>query len=292
MEQLIYIWRLLRIKQWVKNFFIFVPLIFSGGLFQRALLSDVATTFIGFCFLASGLYVFNDFLDSKKDRLHPHKSQRPLARKKLPVWLVTLLVLFLLGVGLGVCWMTDLMIFYIGVVYIIIHLIYNLLTKQIVILDVFFVAIGFQVRIWAGSYAALVLPSVWLQLCVFLLALFLGFTKRRYEISTLKDLAAEHRTVLAHYSVYLLDQIIIICSSLTIICYGLYTISSDVAFRLGGHQNMIYSLVFVIYGLFRYLYLVHVRKMGGDPGEMMFQDKPLLISIILWAMYSVLLLYF
>ena len=292
MEQLIYIWRLLRIKQWVKNFFIFVPLIFSGGLFQKALLTDVATTFAGFCFLASGLYVFNDFLDSKKDRLHPDKSQRPLARKKLPVGLVTLLILFLLGVGLGVCWMTDLMIFYIGVVYIIVHLIYNLLTKQIVILDVFFVAIGFQIRIWAGSYAALVLPSVWLQLCVFLLALFLGFTKRRYEISTLKDLAAEHRTVLAHYSVYLLDQIIMICSSLTIICYGLYTISADVAFRLGGHQNMIYSLLFVIYGLFRYLYLVHVRKLGGDPGEMMFQDKALLISIILWAMYSVLLLYF
>ena len=290
-KKLGYLIKLFRIKQWVKNAFIFFPLLFSGNLFQPIPLFKCAVTFVGFCLIASSVYILNDFLDRKKDRLHPKKSDRPLAQNRINPSLVTLLILVTMALGLWVTLTVDPLIMYTAIFYIVVHLVYNFYTKNVVILDVIFVAIGFQVRVWAGSFAAGVMPSVWLQLCVFLLALFLGFTKRRHEIATLKDQAAEHRMVLAHYTTYLLDQIIIICSTLAIVFYGLYTISTD----MGGkeiHHNMIYSIGFVIYGMFRYLYLVHVRKLGDDPGEVMFSDKPLMINIILWIGYSITILYF
>ena len=242
--------RLLRIKQWVKNTFIFFPLLFSGQFFQSGLLFNSLKTFMGFCFISSGLYILNDYLDRAKDRLHPKKANRPLAHMDIPVGQVQTMILVLLAVGLTISYEAGPMVFIAGLIYIFIHLVYNFYTKTIVILDVIFVAAGFHVRIWAGSLAIAVLPSVWLQLCVFLLALFLGFTKRRYEISSLREKAIDHRSVLEHYTAYLLDQIIIICSTLAIVFYGLYTISPEIVHRLG-HNNMVYSIVFVIYGIFR-----------------------------------------
>lgn len=282
--------KLLRVKQWVKNAFILFPLIFSAQLFHWNILSACFITFSGFCLVASGLYVLNDFFDVKHDRMHPKKSHRPLAQKDIQPSVIITLILFLLGAGLYILLQVDPLILYVAVLYIFIHLIYNLYTKKIVILDVIFIAAGFQIRIWAGSLAANVLPSVWLQLCVFLLALFLGFTKRRHEISTLREKASEHRSVLAHYTTYLLDQIIIICSTLAIVFYGLYTISPEVIGKVG-NQNMLYSVGFVIYGIFRYLYLVHVKKSGGDPGEVLFSDKPLTTNIVLWIIYVIVILY-
>jgi len=282
--------QLLRIQQWVKNVFILFPLIFSGRLYQTDRLLDCLVTFIGFCFIASSVYILNDFLDKAQDRLHPKKSNRPLAQNKLTAPSIILLVLVVMGLGLWTCLHVDAVILYSAVVYVLLHLFYNFYAKKIVILDVIFVAAGFQIRIWAGSFAAGVLPSEWLQLCVFLLALFLGFTKRRHEISTLKEKAWEHRSVLAHYTIYLLDQIIIICSTLTIVFYGLYAISSDIVLRTGNH-NMVYSMGFVIYGIFRYLYLVHVKKMGDDTGEIIFSDKFLLASILLWIAFVLGVLY-
>ena len=179
---------------------------------------------------------------------------------------------------------------YLAAVYLALHCAYNLATKKIIILDVISIAIGFQIRIWAGSVVAGVLPSIWLQLCVFLLSLFLGFTKRRYELSALRDKAAEHRNVLSHYTSYLLDQIIIISSTLTIVFYGLYTMSPDIIDRIG-NENMVYSLIFVIYGIFRYLYLVHVKKLGDDPGDVIFSDIPLMINITLWIFFIIYVLY-
>lgn len=282
--------QLLRIKQWVKNTFILFPLIFSGQFYRTVLLWDCLATFAGFCFMASGVYVLNDFFDRNSDRLHPKKSQRPLAQNKFSDRSVIILILIMTGLGLWICLTVDVLVLYSGVIYIFLHLLYNCCTKKIVILDVIFVAAGFQIRIWAGSFATGVLPSVWLQLCVFLLALFLGFTKRRHEVSTLRDQAPEHRSVLAHYTTYLLDQIIIICSTLTIVFYGLYAISSDIMKRVGNH-SMLYSIVFVIYGVFRYLYLVHVKKLGDDTGEIIFSDKPFLLNILLWGLYMILILY-
>lgn len=282
--------KLFRLKQWIKNGFILFPLIFSGQLYDLHRLVQCWMTFIGFCLISSSMYILNDFLDAKTDRSHPEKSQRPLAQKRFSTLQVAALILGAMALGLGICLQADAMILLMGIVYIILHLIYNVSARKIVILDVIFIAAGFQIRIWAGSFAAGVLPSVWLQLCVFLLALFLGFTKRRHEISSLKTHAPEHRSVLAHYTTYLLDQIIIICSTLTIVFYGLYAISPEIIERLGNH-NLLYSVGFVIYGIFRYLYLVHVKKMGGDPGELIFSDRPLMINIFLWIFYIVVLLY-
>lgn len=287
---LVLIIRLLRIKQWVKNAFIFFPLIFSGRLFIKDLIIDCGWAFLGFSLISSSLYILNDFLDMREDLLHPKKAKRPLAQQSFPKGIIFFSILFLELMGLLICKGVGELILFIGVIYILIHLIYNFLAKRIVIIDVLFIALGFHLRIWSGAFAAQTFPSVWLQLCVFLLALFLGFTKRRYEIATLKEKAHEHRKVLAHYTSYLLDQIIIICSTLAIVFYGLYTISTDIINRIG-NNNMIYSLVFVIYGIFRYLYLVHVRKLGDDPSDVLFHDLPLLFNILLWILYVSLVIY-
>lgn len=281
---------LLRVKQWVKNAFIFFPLIFSGKLFLLIPIVNCVITFLGFCLVASGLYIFNDYLDRYKDRLHPRKAGRPLAKLEVGKPVIALLIGGLIGVGLLVCWQVDPLVLAAALIYILLHLAYNFFAKKIVIIDVVFIALGFQIRIWAGALAIGVILSVWLQMCVFLLALFLGFTKRRHEMHVLKDKAHEHRLVLAHYTLYLLDQLIIICSTLAIVFYGLYTISPEIVSRLGNYR-MSYSVIFVVYGIFRYLYLVHVKKMGDDPGEALFSDWPLFFCIILWVGYVGALIY-
>ena len=281
---------LLRVKQWIKNTFILFPLLFSGKFFQRELFIQCLWTFLAFSLISSGLYIFNDLLDRKKDRWHPKKALRPLARGEFNRPLVIFLIFFLNLGGLFILALLNSSFIYPAILFIGIHVIYNLYTKKIVILDVIFIAFGFHIRIWTGSLAAQVIPSVWLQLCVFLLALFLGFTKRRYELAALKDKAAEHRGVLAHYTSYLLDQVIMICSTLTIVFYGLYTISPEMVMRVG-HKNMIYSLVFVIYGIFRYLYLVHVKRLGDDPSDVLTSDLPLLTCVLSWILYVGALIY-
>lgn len=289
-EKIIFIGRLFRVEQWVKNLFIFFPLIFAGKLTQENVLAGSVAAFFGFCLISSSTYILNDFLDIKADKLHPKKSLRPLVKVRINKFFIIALILSLMTTGLTISFWVNKSVLYVVCTYVILHLFYNFFTKRMIILDVICIALGFQLRVWAGSYAADVLPSVWLQLCVFLLALFLGFVKRRHELSTLKDKASEHRSVLAHYTSYLLDQIIIICATLTIVFYSLYTISPDVVARLGNH-NMVYTIIFVIYGIFRYFYLVHVRKLGGDPGEVIFSDFPILMNLILWVMSIVIILY-
>jgi 4-hydroxybenzoate polyprenyltransferase len=282
--------QLLRVKHWVKNAFILFPLLFSGRFFVFGFFESAVITFFSFSFLASSVYILNDFFDVKKDLHHPKKAQRFLAQGGINSFSVFALIIALQAAGFFLANHVNSGVVFCGIVYILINLFYNLYTKSVVILDVIFVAAGFHVRIWAGAVAIGVYPSIWLQMCVFLLALFLGFTKRRHEIAMLKDKAAEHRSVLAHYTAYLLDQMIIICSTLSIVFYGLYTISSDIVQRIGSN-NMLYTLPFVIYGMFRYLYLVHVQKTGGDPSEILLADKPLLINVLSWIVFIIYLLY-
>lgn len=281
---------LMRVKQWIKNTFIFFPLIFSGQLLAANKLAHAILAFGGFCLIASGLYILNDYLDQEKDRLHPKKSLRPIAKLNLSIIQITALVGFLLLLGLTVCQQVNTLLLLAGLVYIAINLIYNFITKFIVILDVIFIALGFHIRVWAGALACNIIPSLWLQICIFILALFLGFTKRRHEITTLGHGAGAHRKVLNHYTTYLLDQIILICSTLAIVFYGLYTMSADITDRLG-HSQMFYSIIFVIYGIFRYLYLSHVKKQGDDPGETLLSDSPLLINVLLWIIFICYVLY-
>ena len=274
--------KLLRVKQWGKNAFIVMPLIFSGKFLSLPLWYACFWAVIGFSLVASATYITNDILDRDKDRLHPRKARRPIAsgRVSLPVaWAVAVVCLV---VGLWALHSFDPRLAMISVLYIVLQVVYNLVTKHQVILDVLTVAFGFQVRIWLGAVVVGVLPSLWLQMCVLMLALFLGFTKRRYEIAELGDKAVEHRSALNEYSLYFLDQMIIISSTLAIMFYGLYTISGEVIARIGG-QQLLYSVCFVIYGMFRYLYLLHVKKEGDDPGEVLLTDMPLLVNVLLWV---------
>jgi len=285
-----YLPQLLRLKQWAKNLFIFFPLIFASKLFDFTLLKETILTFLAFGFVASGIYIINDLMDIAADKVHPKKSQRPLAQNKFTPSTASFLSGGLLLAGLLLTLKMDLSLFLIALTYIAVHLVYNWYAKKIVLIDVMFVAIGFHIRIWAGATSADVIPSEWLQTCVFILALFLGFTKRRHEISSLKEKAVEHRDVFRHYTPYMLDQLIIICSTLAITFYSLYCFSSGLTTRIG-NQNMVYSLIFVIYGIFRYLYLVHVKKQGDDPGDVIFSDPPLLINLLLWVTYVTFAIY-
>lgn len=289
-KTLLVLFDLLRVKQWVKNAFIFFPLLFAGQFFSFGLFKNVALTFLSFCLISSGLYILNDLLDKERDRLHPKKAKRPLAENKINLKFIYPFISVLLFAGLTIACKIENGVLAIALIFILIHLIYNFYAKHIVLLDVMFIAAGFQLRIWAGALACGVFPSVWLQMCVFILALFLGFTKRRCEILILKEKASEHRGVLSHYTSYMLDQIIIICSTLAVVFYGLYAISPDIMHRTG-NQNMVYSVAFVIYGIFRYLYLVHVKKVGDEPGELLLSDWPLLIAVLSWILYVGLVIY-
>ena len=282
--------QLLRVKQWIKNAFIFFPLIFSGRVLEDRLTLKTAIVFLGFSLVASALYIINDLIDRKKDKLHPKKAQRILTASNLNKNFIFALVGALQITGVYILIRIEpLLVFPIGI-YILVNLLYNLFAKRIVLLDVMFIAFGFHLRIWTGAIAVSIIPSVWLQLCVFLLALFLGFTKRRNEFSILKERAYEHRAVLSHYTISMLDQVIIICSTLAIVFYGLYTISPEITQRYGG-SKMIFSIIFVIYGMFRYLYLMHVKQLGDDPSEVLLTDFPLLFCVLSWICYLIVVLY-
>ncbi len=281
--------QLFRVKQWIKNGFIILPLIFSGRFLDISLWFITLKTFLAFSLITSVFYIINDIIDRKADRLHPIKSKRPIAAGKISpqksigyALLSALSAFFFLRTLNSLTWIT------IGI-YIILQFIYNLFTKHWVILDVITIALGFLLRIWIGALAIGIIPSMWLQLCVLALALFLGFTKRRHELSILKKNASIHRLALSEYTLRFLDQMTIICSTLAIVFYGLYTISSDITYSIG-HSGLLYSICFVVYGIFRYLYLVHVKKLGDDPGEILLRDGPSMINALAWLFFIIIIL--
>lgn len=277
---------LLRIRQWTKNLFILLPLVFSGRFVNLFYCREVLITFMAFSLISSAAYIFNDILDCKKDRLHQGKSSRPIANGKvsIPFAACSCAVCLLAGCWILVVFARGLVL--LGFLYILLQIFYNFVAKRFVIFDVLTLSLGFQIRIWIGALAIAVIPSLWLQLCVFVSALFLGFTKRQCEILTLKGLAVEHRGALSEYTRPLLDRLILICSALTIMFYCLYTISPEVTSRVGA-QGLLYSTVFVIYGIFRYLYLAHVRKLSDDPAELLLTDRPLLLDILFWLVFVI-----
>ncbi len=282
---------LLRGKQWVKNIFLISPLIFSGRFVESKLWVDCLWGVIAFCLISSGMYIINDIVDLKADRLHPQKSKRPIAAGKISISAALAIAAVALILGQILSWNLNQKFFIFSTAYILLNIIYNLRAKHIVVVDVLMIAFGFQIRVLAGAAAIHILPSFWMLICIFVLALFLGFTKRRYEISILKSDAAAHRRVLPHYSPYFLDQMIIISSTLSIVFYGLYTVSPEVVRRVGGY-GMFYSTPFVVYGIFRYLYLIHAHKLGGEPEGILLSDVPLLVDIFLWIIFVVIIIGF
>ncbi len=280
----------MRPAQWTKNFFVFAALIFARKFFEEALLLRAGAAFVIFCLQSSAFYIFNDLCDREEDRAHPKKSRRPIARGDLtPAAALTAFIFFSLA-SLVAAFFLHRSFFLVVLLYFFLQLGYSLKLKQVVILDIFVIAAGFVIRVIAGGLVIDVPISSWLLICASLLALFLAMSKRRHELVLLEDKASEHRPILKEYSAYLLDQMIAVVTASTLIAYCLYTISEETVEKFGTH-NLVWTSGFVLYGIFRYLYLVHQKKKGGRPEEIVLQDKPLLVNIVLWIGAVILILY-
>jgi len=282
--------RTIRPRQWVKNMFVFMPVLFGGRLFSAESLLNSAAAFLAFCLAAGGVYLVNDVRDRESDAYHPLKRKRPVASGHLDhkTALTASAVFLAASLLLSFCVSPYLALTILA--YTALNALYSVHIKHVVMLDVTAIAIGFELRIWGGGLAAGIIPSMWLQLCVFLLAIFLGLLKRRHEIMFLSDKAHKHRKVLSDYNIDLLDQMVMISAALCIIFYCIYSILRDLTFgAIGG--RIIYTIPFVIFGILRYFYIAHSKKAGGDPGEILFSDVPLLVDLLLWAAVSTLLIY-
>jgi 4-hydroxybenzoate polyprenyltransferase len=276
---------------WIKNLIVFAALIFSRKYGNADSVLRAIEAFAIFCLGASAIYYFNDLADRQNDQLHPTKKDRPIASGKLPLplaWIVGILLLVvasLVGYHLGASFM---MIF---AAYVILNFAYSLGLKNGVILDVMSLALGFVLRAAAGAAAIEVPISSWLLICTTLLALFLGFAKRRQELIVLGDEAVSHRRSLAHYSPYFLDQMISVVTASTVVAYTFYTLSPEIREKFGT-GDLVLTVPFVLYGIFRYLYLVHQKAEGGNPTKLLLTDGPLLICVGLWIMAVFLILQF
>jgi 4-hydroxybenzoate polyprenyltransferase len=275
--------RLLRPPQWIKNFFVLAPLLFSGRWTSTVEVLHATGAFVMFCLLASAIYLWNDAYDAPKDRLHPTKRERPIAAGRIaPVQAVAVGAVLLLA-ALALAWVIQPRLAAIAAAYFGLNIAYTFKLKEMVILDVFAIATFFLLRLLAGCVAIDVRPSVWLLLCGGLLALYLGFTKRRHELTLLGSGSAAHRGVLSHYSVAFLDQMSGVLLAVTVVSYIMYTLTSETA-KLVGDDSLAYSTAFVLYGVFRYLYLVHQRN-GGSPTQTLLTDRALIATVTLWVGY-------
>lgn len=280
----------LRPKQWTKNFFVFVPLVFSVKLFDANSLLISLKAFISFCLVSGALYTLNDLCDLREDQMHPVKKNRPLASGRLTKRSAYIIIAMTAGASLALAISINPNFLLIILSYATMQILYSSWLKHVVIIDIFTVAAGFFLRVIGGALAIKVEISSWLIICTILLALFLSMTKRRHEFLILVEKAREHRPSLKEYNPYLLDQMISVVTASTLIAYCLYTISDDTV-RKFGSRNLIFTTPFVLYGIFRYLYLVHQKDQGGTPEEMILRDKPLLVNIVLWIISILFILY-
>jgi 4-hydroxybenzoate polyprenyltransferase len=287
---LIALLKMTRPKQWTKNLIIFAGLDFSESLFNLDLLGKAVLAFILFSLLSGSVYIINDILDLEKDRKHPQKSKRPLpsGEAKIPFALgfAILLAIF----SLGISFLQSLSFGLVALSYFLLITLYSLFLKNIAILDVLSISLGFVLRVIAGAVIVKVLISPWLLICTTLLALFLALAKRRHELVLLEEKAIEHRLILREYTPRLLDQMISVATASTLMAYSLYTIWPETVEKFET-KNLLLTIPFVLYGIFRYLYLVYRKDMGGSPEIILMKDRPLIISIILWLLVVMFVLY-
>lgn len=283
--------RTMRPLQWTKNLVVYAALVFDGKLFVPTLFAQTTVVFAAFCLVSSAVYIINDLTDIEKDRLHPRKRRRPLPAGTLNPRFALIAAVILAGVGLLAATWLNVWVGLVTAIYLAQNVAYSFWLKQYVIIDVMVLALGFLLRVVAGALVAHVANfSPWLYLCITLLALFLGFGKRRHEISLLEGEASNHRASLLEYNLPLLDQIIGLVTTSTFIAYTLYCIEATT--RLVKDGRMLLTAPFVFYFIARYLYLIHVRKLGGAPDELIFQDRGLLIDSVAWGVAAVALIYF
>lgn len=279
--------RLLRPWQWVKNAFVLAPLVFSGQLADAGAVSDGLLAFVLFCLLASGIYAWNDVADAAQDRAHPIKRHRPVAAGAISAGSAAAGGVLLVGLAVVGGWAVAPGLAAVLFGYLLLNVLYTFQLKSMVILDVFSIAAFFILRLLAGCAALGITPTVWLLLCGGLLALYLGFAKRRHELLLLQEDSRNHRAVLQHYDAALLDQMSTILLAVTVVAYIMYTLNSGTAAAVGS-EALSYSTVFVLYGVFRYLWLAHQSRgshNGGDPAETLLTDPSLLTAVLCWLAY-------
>jgi 4-hydroxybenzoate polyprenyltransferase len=282
---------LARPYQWVKNGLVFAALVFSGRLLNPHDVVLSVTAFVAFCAIASAGYAINDINDCDADRHHPDKRNRPLASGDLGVAEAATMAVGLATAGLVIGVALGPVFVAIAAVYVAMQFMYSRYAKQIVIVDVMVIAVGFVLRAYAGGVAIDVPVSPWLVFITFVLALFIALARRRHELMMLGHHATEHRGPLGQYSVPLLDQMISVVAGTTLVGYMIYTASPEVAQKLHT-QHLFLTVPFVAFGILRYLYLISECDEGGDPARLVMRDGPLQTSIVLWVIASILLLYF
>lgn len=287
-----YLFISLRPKQWIKNLLVIAPLFFSKRMMDISVIASVVWAFILFCMFSSSIYLLNDILDKDKDRRHPKKSKRPVARGLVSFreGLVASFLLLVLAVALSL-FLGEKFLF-IGLAYWSINLLYSVYLKQLVIIDVMCIAIGFVLRVMAGGIAVGVPASHWMLTTIIFLSLFLAFTKRRGELALfIKAENGVSRPVLKNYNMQILDQFLVISATASIMSYALFTLSDYAAIRFGT-KNLVFTIPFVIFGIFRYFYLIHFTHDNENPIEVAFSDLFLVINILLWIIVSVFIIYF
>ena len=279
-----------RPREWIKNAFLFAPLFFSQNLLNPELLAKSFVAFAYFCLASGGVYLINDICDRDRDKKHPQKSSRPIASGALPVVVAVSAAIFLLGTAIIGAFLLNRPFGLVTFSYVALNIAYSNWLKHVVILDVFSIAAGFVLRVVAGAVVIDVVMSHWLLICTMLLALFLGFSKRRYELVNLANDASLHRSVLAEYDAPFLDMMIGIVTSVTLIGYVLYTISEETVQRFHT-DRLLLTVPFVLYGIFRFLYQIYHKNGGGDPSRTLLTDGPLLVDIILWGIVCGVVIY-
>lgn len=278
--------KLMRPKQWIKNLFVFGAILFSGTFTNINYIMYTLVTFIAFCLVSSTVYIINDIVDIENDKVHPKKCKRPLASGA-----VTINEALFIGIILAICsltlgFITNVYVGLIIVAYLLMNIVYTFKMKHEVILDILSIAVGFILRLLAGSFAIGIMASKWIILCTLFLSLYLGFGKRRNELVTLEENAASHRKSLSLYSISFLDQALSIVLTCTIIFYAMYSaIGSDNSYMIG-------TVIFVVYGVLRYNYLIYNKNLGGSPTEIVLKDKPLIIDVLLWIICCLIILLF
>ena len=294
-----YIVQSMRIYQWTKNLVLFAGVIFTLKFLDPPYVRDAVLGFFLFSLAVSGMYILNDILDVERDRLHVTKRDRPIAAGKVPLGVAAAWAALFLALGLGGSFLLGHRFGWTAAGYVALTLAYSLLFKHVVLLDVVTIALGFVLRATAGvelirdravRSGEEVILSPWLLVCAFFLALFLGIGKRRHELATLEGDARRHRTALGAYTPQLLDQLVAVVTSATLLAYSIYTIAPETISKFGG-RPLYLTIPFVLYGIFRYLYLMYAEEKGGNPSEHLYRDRPTLVNVTLWVAALLAILY-
>lgn len=305
-----YLFKLLRPRQWIKNIALFAGITFGGELFNLNILSQVFSGFIAFCLFASATYIFNDILDVKKDRLHPFKRLRPIARGEVSISEAIVLLSIMLFMAFAIALNTSILFAFIGLAYIVLQILYSTVFKSITIFDILFIATGYILRILAGEAITSFHTSIWLLLTAISLSLFLAVGKRRSELTLLQNVKGakidEVRKTLSHYSESLLDSFSTIFATSTFVFYSLFTfLAAPRGLQIGldflmpeflpsyFHRKwLMITILPVIYGVMKYLQDIYEKKEGESPDKVLLNDRPLLASVIIWGLLVIFIIYF